>query len=283
MSDVQKGRPRPALFCARYLRSSGQPSDVSSTRVLTRLLKIAVLLPGIWVLGVPAWASDTRPSSTVVQAFADHAQVSVLGDVVRPGSYPASAKVSEVLLAAGGLRPSAYPLGAVLLRPAHLKALPQPCLRRSAQVLQAQLSLSPGLASGQLDALIQAAAVGQMQRLPVEVDRAVLAVAPDRDSLLGGGDVLYIPSRPQTVAVLGDAPLGLQVFRHAPGQLAEDYLVPGLSPRFSRRRHTLYLPNGALQPLQLSYWNYRKEVVPPGSVILVEPPLSRQERRECQG
>ena len=212
-----------------------------------------------------------------------NSQITVIGDVERPGSYPATAKVSEILVAAGGLGPSAYPLGAVLLRPAYLEALPSSCLQRSAQVLQAQLSLSPGLASGQLDALIQATAVGQMQRLPVEVDRAVLAVAPDRDTLLGGGDVLFIPSRPQTVAVLGDAPLGLQVFRHAPGHLAEDYLVPGLSPRFSRRRHTLYLPNGSLQPLQLSYWNYRKEVVPPGSVILVEPPSSRQERLGCQG
>jgi protein involved in polysaccharide export with SLBB domain len=60
-------------------------------------------------------------------------------------------------------------------------------------------------------------------RVSIVADPAVLASQPEQNTLLEGGDVIYVPQRPSTVSVLGEV-LQPGSFVYRPRFSAEDYL-----------------------------------------------------------
>ncbi|MDF2435319.1 MAG: hypothetical protein JWP44_4950, partial [Mucilaginibacter sp.] len=146
--------------------------------------------------------------------------VTINGQVRFPGSYgfQDGERLSSVLRRAGGLLPTAYPMGAVLVR-TEVRALEQASreeLIRQIEANSAAARLSPNLGGGSGDGTVQLVKAQQSQVLSdlkshPPTGRMVIRVTADiaswantpADIELRRGDVLTIPTRPGFVLVTG--------------------------------------------------------------------------------
>lgn len=227
------------------------------------LLSISVLGAGGMAQARPPMCAGPLPSTHGVH---------VLGAVRQPIHLQLGAPVPllQAVMQAGGLRGDAYAAGAVLLRPmgavqggevpqAHKAAAAWQISAGTAADNPTLLALSRNLVTGQ-----------QYVRIPVIADSARLRANPHLEPVMLPGDVLVIPSRPRFVAVVGavDTP-GL--YAHESGLTARDYVkAAGGFARGARRSGARSIaPDGEVQSLHLSAWNYQPETLMPGSVIYV--------------
>lgn len=205
------------------------------------------------------------------------------GEFRNPGLYTITSNetLSSVIARAGGLTEEAYPYGAVFTR-VSLQNIEKQSYDRVARQLQSALTSNLGqLASGNdsramavtqsvngmVENLRSTPALG---RMVVEADPAMLVARPNMDPLLEPGDRLFMPKRPSFVMVSGDVlNPGAQMFN--PGYDAEDYLesAGGFQKSADEDKVFVVLPNGEAKPLSLSFWNYKSEPIPPGSMIVV--------------
>ena len=148
------------------------------------------------------------------------ASVVLEGEVTYPGSYglQEGERLSSVLRRAGGFRGTAYPDGAVLVRPQvrDLEEKSRAELIRQIETTPVSARLGPNLSSQDQTALLQAASQQQKEALehlrgePV-TGRLVIHVSADIDSWantpvdieMRSGDVLTVPKRPGFVLVTG--------------------------------------------------------------------------------
>ena len=168
------------------------------------------------------------------------ASVKVNGEVTYPGSYglQEGERLSSVLRRAGGLRATAYPDGAVLIR-LQVKQLEEKSreeLIRQIETTSVSARLAPSLSGQDETAFIQAASQQQtevLQRLrnePVS-GRLVIHMSSDigqwantsADIELRSGDMLVIPKRPGFVLVSGQV-YNSSAITFAPGKTAGWYL-----------------------------------------------------------
>ena len=168
------------------------------------------------------------------------ASVKLTGEITYPGSYglQEGERLSSVLRRAGGLRQTAYPDGAILIR-LQVKQLEEKSreeLIRQIETTSVSARLAPSLSGQDETALIQAASQQQtevLQRLrnqPVS-GRLVIHISPDigswantsTDIELRSGDILTIPKRPGFVLVSGQV-YNASAITFAPGKTANWYL-----------------------------------------------------------
>lgn len=242
----RKGRPWLALFCA--------------CRFLPRL-------GFAFLIGLSALLSGPANAESAATAPASSGGIMVAGAVARATTIPGPVTLLEAISQAGGLTAQAYALGTVLLRPAPGGITSETCLARQRSWLSAQLATVPGLDQDWVSALADQVGRGRLVRVPVALAASSMETTAAQAVNLGEGDVLIIPPRPSTIAVVGEALAGTQQWRYEPGFRVEDYLAEYLQPATDQRALALYLPNGRLRELRLNYWNYQEQVVPPGSVI----------------
>ena len=109
----------------------------------------------------------------------------------------------------------------------------------------------------------------------VTADLKALADNPARDPLLEPGDVVFVPPKPYSVAVLGEV---LQ-----PGNIpftkdmsAGDYIErAGGYSRFADEDETiLVLPDGSARRVDNSWLSFGSDHIPPGSTIFVARDIS---------
>ena len=107
-------------------------------------------------------------------------------------------------------------------------------------------------------------------RVVIEADPAVLGLKPGADFLLEPDDAITVPKRPNAVAVTGQV-LSPGSLAFVSGASPEDYIrqAGGFAEAADAERAFLVLPNGIARPLKTSFWQYRQEAIPPGSVIVV--------------
>jgi polysaccharide export outer membrane protein len=211
----------------------------------------------------------------------DIGAIRLIGEVRFPGTYSVmrGETMSEVLARAGGLTDNAFPYGAVFTRDSARKAEEASYKRAATELQEAVVTvLTSGSLNGDvasvstfLDGVIlrlqNAKAVG---RVVVQADPAVLRLRPEQDVLMEGGDVLMIPKRPSSVSVAGQVlNPGSQLF--TPGLSAADYIAGagGVGQAADKKRAFIVYPNGEAKPLKLSAWNFEKQDVPPGSLIII--------------
>jgi polysaccharide biosynthesis/export protein len=112
-------------------------------------------------------------------------------------------------------------------------------------------------------------------RVSIAADPAVLAANPASDPLLEPGDVIYVPIRPYSVAVLG------QVLQ--PGNVpfdanmsASDYIkrAGGYTQFANVPEAVLVLPDGSARRLESSWFKFGSDDIPPGSTIYVARDIS---------
>lgn len=185
-------------------------------------------------------------------AEAPFGTVQLVGEFRTPGTYPITRgeKLSHLLERAGSLTDQAYPYGAVFIRES-AKAGERDANRLAGDGVGSAVAREPG-------------------RIVVEADAVVLEAHSERDLVLEPGDSLTMPRRSPTVIVSG-AVLNPGTLNFVSGANASDYIkrAGGYAAAADKDRAFVLLPNGATQPLELSFWNFRPTRVPPGSTIVV--------------
>jgi polysaccharide export outer membrane protein len=203
------------------------------------------------------------------------------GAFKRPGRYDIARgeRLSQVIERAGGLMPDAYPYGAVFQRE-RVRQQQEAQFRQVAQQLQKTIATQmvsadatdkPSSATLTAANLIeQLSSVEAVGRVVIEADPTVLQVHPEKDMILEAGDAIFMPRRMNTVSVAGEVlNPGTVIFE--PGLQADDYInmAGGLQEYADDERIFVVLPNGIAQPLSVSMWNYRSELIPPASTVVV--------------
>ncbi len=218
--------------------------------------------------------------------------VTVQGEVRFPGNYPLvrGEHLSEVLLKVGGLTPYAYPTGTVFLRRSAAK-LEQDGYNRAADEIQTQLLA--GMARVGNDKIpaesftamqsfvVQLRSQKALGRITVAADPSVLASNPVLDPLLEAGDVVFIPQRPSTVAVLGEV-MQPGSYSYRPGMSVKDYLKEaGGFAQFSDDALTFVVdPDGRAHRIESSWFSYDAPILRPGSAIVVPRDLTPIDTRQ---
>ncbi|WP_428313214.1 SLBB domain-containing protein [Hydrocarboniphaga sp.] len=207
--------------------------------------------------------------------------VRLIGEVRFPGTYSVmrGETMSQIIERAGGLTVNAYPYGSVFTRES-ARSAEEASYKRAANELQeavvtvvtsgtltGDVSSTATFLDGVIKRLQNAKAAG---RVVVQADPAVLRLRPEQDVLMEAGDALLIPKRPSSVSVAGQVlNPGSQSF--VAGNTAEDYIehAGGIGQAADKKRAFIVFPNGEAKPLKLSAWNFQKQDVPPGSLIIV--------------
>ncbi|MFP4313997.1 MAG: SLBB domain-containing protein [Alphaproteobacteria bacterium] len=207
--------------------------------------------------------------------------VLIMGEVQNPGRYDlvSGDKVSDLLERAGGLTFDAYPEGAIFSRKSERRA-EESRYRAAARDLERALAISLekddgsapnttqiAMARSLAEELREVEAVG---RITVETDPGMLAANPELDMLLESGDRIFMPKRPLSVRVHGEvlSPASLQ-FRESKKPLDYIHEAGGFTFHADKERTFVLYPDGSAQPLQVSSWNYKPVLIPPGSTIIV--------------
>ncbi len=201
------------------------------------------------------------------------------GEVRRPGLYAIrkGEKLSDLIARAGGLTDQAYAFGAVFTRDSVRRSQEEGFRRTARELYNGLLAISArsdkgtdGLAGAAalISALSSAEAPG---RVVIEADPRVLELRPDLDTVLEGGDNLFVPKRPNFVLALGDVnnPGALQF---APDRRAADYVrqAGGITRTADSGRVFVVLPNGTAEPVSMGGWGGGGGISPPpGSTIIV--------------
>jgi len=212
--------------------------------------------------------------------------VTVQGEVRFAGSYPITRgeHLSDVLMRAGGLTTTSYPQGTVFLRKSAAQ-VEQEGYNRAADEIQSQLIA--GMARIGNDK-IPADAVTAIQgfitrlrtqkplgRIAMDADPSLLAANPAQDPLLEPGDVVFIPQRPSTVAVLGEV-MQPGSYSYRPGMSVADYIKrAGGYAQFANDDLTfVVMPDGSARRMDTSWLNFDVATLPPGSSIVVPRDLA---------
>ncbi|HEY2010117.1 MAG TPA: SLBB domain-containing protein [Rhizomicrobium sp.] len=212
--------------------------------------------------------------------------VTVQGEIRFAGSYPITRgeHLSDVLMRAGGLTTTAYPQGTVFLRKSAAQ-VEQDGYNRAADEIQSQLIA--GMARIGNDK-IPADAVNAIQgfitqlrtqkplgRIAMDADPSLLAANPAQDPLLEPGDVVFIPQRPSTVAVLGEV-MQPGSYSYRPGMSVEEYIKrAGGYAQFANDDLTfIVMPDGSARRMDTSWLNFDVATLPPGSSIVVPRDLA---------
>jgi len=213
--------------------------------------------------------------------------VTVQGQVRNVGVYQITRgeHLSDLLARAGGLTDVAYPYGTVFLRRSAAEQ-EQDAYRREAKEIQNQLllamsrrdpqsKLSPDAFAALQSYITQIKNQKALGRVSIVADPAILAAHPNLDPLLEPGDVIYIPQRPYSVAVLGDV-LQPGSVPFNPDMSASDYInrAGGYSQFADKSSVILVLPDGSARPLEHSWFHIGSDDIPPGSTIFVSRDIS---------
>jgi len=217
------------------------------------------------------------------------AAVTIEGQVRFPGSYgfQEGERLSSVLRRAGGMRSTAYPEGAVLVRDQvlELEQKSRDELVRQIETNSAAARLSPSLGSdtGSTMQLIKAQQDEVLSELKSHppVGRQVVHLSADIDSWantpadieLRRGDVLTIPKRPSFVLVTGQV-YNATALTFSPGKTAGWYLthVGGTNSTANRKEIFVIRANGTVVGRRSGSWfegDVLSTQLDPGDVVVV--------------
>jgi protein involved in polysaccharide export with SLBB domain len=207
--------------------------------------------------------------------------VTVQGEVRYPGNFPIlrGEHLSDLLARAGGLTSTAYPYGTVYLRQSAAQAERQAYIREADEIQNQLVVAMTRIGSSKIDPNTFASMqsfVSEVRnhqalgRVSFVADPRILAADPSRDPLLEAGDVIYIPPRPTTIAVLGEV-LQPGNFTYRKGATLEDYIAQaGGYSAIADESHTyVVLPNGEARRVTRSWLNFEVTDLPAGSSIVI--------------
>ena len=221
-----------------------------------------------------------------VYTIADAGKVTLQGQVRYPGSYEITTgeHLSDLLIRGGGLTNVAYPYGTIFLRRSVAELEASEDQRAAKEIEDGLLVGMTRQGSNQVSPQTFAALQGfvnqirnakPLGRISVIADPSQLLANPAEDVLLEPGDVVYIPQRPSTVAVLGRV-LQPGSFPFRPGLSPSDYIrMAGGYAQFADDSETyVVLPDGTARRYHKSWVSFDQPDIPPGSAVVVPRDLA---------
>jgi protein involved in polysaccharide export with SLBB domain len=229
---------------------------------LNNLMENETVLSGEYYVYVP------KVVNTAVSGF-----INLSGEFLKPGDYAFSEAetLSEIIVQAGGLSDTAYPLGAVLERES-IRAQE----KESNNILATQLEASVlTLAQSDIDGVGEQikAVLGyaqQLRNLPTTGRMTINIMDTNNNLYLQDGDKLMIPRRPSHVSIIG-AVQRTTVASYNQNKNFKDYIVlaGGLTKMADIGKAYLLLPNGESRLLD------NNTIIPVGSVVVIPPKIDK--------
>ncbi len=218
--------------------------------------------------------------------------VTVQGEVRYTGNYRITRgeHLSDLLAQAGGLTSTAYPYGAVFLRKSAADAERQGYIRAANEVEDQLVVAMTRIGNDKIDATTFGSLqsfVNQLRtqpavgRISVTADPSVLAAKPELDPLLEPGDVIYVPQRPATIAVLGQVSQPGN-FPYRSGLTTADYIsqAGGYTATSDETMTFIVLPDGSARKVRTSWLSFDNQSLPPGSTIVVPRDVTPLDTRQ---
>jgi polysaccharide export outer membrane protein len=218
--------------------------------------------------------------------------VTVQGEVRYTGNYRVTRgeHLSDLLTQAGGLTTTAYPYGTIFLRKSAADSERQGYIRAANEVEDQLVVAMTRIGNDKIEATTFASMqtfVNQLRtqpavgRVSVTADPSVLAAKPELDPLLEPGDVVYVPQRPSTIAVLGQVSQPGN-FPYRSGLTMADYIsqAGGYSATSDESMTFIVLPDGSARKAQNSWLSFDSQSVPPGTTIVVPRDVTPLDARQ---
>nr|WP_295869211.1 SLBB domain-containing protein [uncultured Chitinophaga sp.] len=211
-------------------------------------------------------------------AYASQANVMVSGEVVYPGDYTInsrSERISDLIKRSGGLRPEAYPEGAVMMRKTFINEGDSMLLASKLQVFYNKLQDSTDIAR------VQTAVDRKEQLLGINLDLVMKHPGSKYDLLLEEGDVIKVPKKLQTVQLFGEVYFPKKV-RFDGKYTFKDYIhgAGGFTSQAMKRRSYIVYANGEVKNTRKVFFFNSYPKVKPGAEIYVP---TKKERKGFSG
>ncbi|AWO01167.1 capsule biosynthesis protein [Chitinophaga alhagiae] len=175
-------------------------------------------------------------------SYSKQASISIDGEVVYPGYYTIQSKrekISDVIKRAGGLRPEAYPEGALLLRKTFINNSDSALLDSKLQVYYNKLADS--LAIRKMESTFSQ----KEQLLGINLKEIMTKPGSKYDLLLEEGDIIKIPKKLQTIQLFGEVYFPKKV-RYDNNQSFREYVrnAGGFTSNALKKRSYVVYANG---------------------------------------
>ncbi|NML35835.1 capsule biosynthesis protein [Chitinophaga sp. G-6-1-13] len=207
-------------------------------------------------------------------AYASQANVMISGEVIYPGDYTInsrSERISDLVKRSGGLRPEAYPEGAVMMRKTFINEGDSLLLANKLQVFYNKLQDSTDIAR------VQVAVDRKEQLLGINLEHIMKHPGSKYDLLLEEGDIIKVPKKLQTVQLFGEIYFPKKV-RFDGKYNFKDYIhgAGGFTGQAMKRRSYIVYANGEVKNTKKVFFFNSYPKVRPGAEIYVP---TRKERK----
>jgi protein involved in polysaccharide export with SLBB domain len=207
--------------------------------------------------------------------------VTIQGEVRNPGAFSIlrGDRLSDVLTRAGGLTSTAYAPGTVFLRQSAARIERESYLRAAREVEEQMVIAMTRVGNARMEPSTFSAMQVFVQelreqrpvgRISIVADPSILAARPELDPLLEADDIIYIPQRPSTIAVLGQV-MQPGSYPFVSGAGIGDYIAKagGQSRTADTSETYVVLPDGSARKIEKSWFRYGETALPPGSTIVI--------------
>jgi len=253
------GGVKESAYLSRAELTRTELRGISSTKV-SKNIKLGNALKGIVDDNLLVQSKD-RLNVHRIPSWSENHVIELRGEVMFPGKYTVRRgdKLSNIIEKAGGLTTFADPNGSVFSRE-KLKALELQNLMKVSSDLRIEMatkSLSSNSAVtsyAEVQSLLaDLTKVEPVGRLVINLPQII--AENDYDVSIEGGDVLYIPTRKNSINVMGQVQVNSSHMFDA-SQSVEDYIKQsgGIKKRADDERIYIISSNGSIRMLEESNW-----------------------------
>ena len=225
-----------------------------------------------------ALKSKDRLNIHKIPAWSENHVVELRGEFVFPGKYTISRgeTLEDLIVKAGGLTEYAHPDGSVFTRE-KLQELEQQNLIKLAGDLRIEMAskslTEQGTAASYDDAQKLLADITELEPVGrLVIDLPEILTAKSEQVLLEDGDVLYVPTKKNSVNVIGQVQVGSSHLYNA-SKTAEDYIAQsgGVKKRADEERIYVISASGSIKMIEESNWfsGTADTSLKPGDTIVV--------------
>ena len=225
-----------------------------------------------------ALQSKDRLNVHKIPAWSENHVVELRGEFVFPGKYTIrrGETLADLVAKAGGLTQYAHPDGSVFTRE-KLKVLEKKNLIKLAGDLRIEMAskslTEQGTSASYDDAQKLLADITELEPVGrLVIDLPHLMASDNSEVLLEGGDVLYVPTKKNSINVIGQVQVGSSHL-YSSVMSAEDYIAQsgGVKKRADEERIYVISASGSIKMLEQSNWfaGAADSYLKPGDTIVV--------------
>lgn len=206
--------------------------------------------------------------------YSEQANIIIDGEVVYPGQYTILNKkerISDLIKRTGGIRPEAFPEGAVLLRQTYINTGDSALLNDKLELFYNKLEDSTSINS------VKTMMRRKYQLLGINLDEVLSKPGSKYDILLEEGDILRVPKKLQTVQLFGEVYFPKKI-RFDNKSSFRDFIrgAGGYTSAASKKRSYVVYANGEVKSTRRIFVFNKYPKVKPGAEIYIP---SKKERK----